>query len=78
MKKKFNVYKMTCSSCSSHVEKAVSSKNGVKSCNVNLLSNSMVVEYDENIVDDDEIIKSVVEAGYDASLYSYEEKKVWM
>ena len=78
MKKKFNVYKMTCSSCSSHVEKAVSSKNGVKCCNVNLLSNSMVVEYDDNIIDDDEIIKSVVEAGYDASLYSYEEKKDWM
>ena len=69
---------MTCSSCSSHVEKAVSSKNGVLKCNVNLLSNSMVVEYDEKIIDDEAIIRSVVEAGYDASLYSYEEKKVWM
>ena len=65
---------MTCSSCSSHVEKAVSSKNGVLKCNVNLLSNSMVVEYDEKIIDDEAIIRSVVEAAM-MQVYIHMKKK---
>ena len=71
MKKvKFEVIGMTCSSCSSHVDRAVSKVHGVKKVNVNLLSNSMIVEYDENILNEKDIIKSVVDAGYDASISS--------
>ena len=69
MKKvKFDVTGMTCSSCSSHVDKAVRKLDGVKDVNVNLLSNNMIVEYDEQVVNDDKIIKAVVEAGYGASV----------
>ena len=50
MKTKFAIQGMTCSSCQTHVERAVSKLEGVKSANVNLLSNSMVVEYDETIL----------------------------
>lgn len=69
-KEKFNVLGMTCSSCSSHVEKAVSKVLGVKKVEVNLLASVMTVEYDEKVTDNDTIIKSVVNAGYNASVYN--------
>lgn len=76
MKKvKFDVQGMTCSSCSSHVERAVNKLNGIKSVNVNLLSNNMIVEYDEQKIDNNEIIHAVVQAGYNASLSEKKEKK---
>lgn len=67
-KEKFNVQGMTCSSCQAHVNKAVEKIDGVKSVNVNLLSNNMVVEYDENKIDNNKIISAVIDAGYDASI----------
>lgn len=74
MKDKFDIQGMTCSSCSSHVEKAVSKVNGVKSVNVNLLMNNMIVEYDENTTSSNIIIKSVQDAGYGATLVNDEPK----
>ena len=68
MKQTFNVTGMTCSACSAHVEKAVSKVEGVVSVSVNLLSNSMQVDYDEAVVLADEIIAAVVASGYGASL----------
>lgn len=69
MKKvKFNITGMTCSSCSAHVERAVKGLNGVKKVNVNLLSNNMIVEYDENILNNDDIIGTVIAEGYGASI----------
>ena len=67
---KFVVKGMTCSSCSSHVEKAVNKLTGIKNVNVNLLSNNMVVEFDENELTDEKIIQAVNDAGYSASLSS--------
>ena len=69
MNQKFNVTGMTCSACSASVEKAVKKLNGIESVNVNLLSNSMTVDYDENNIDKSEIIKAVVDAGYGASVF---------
>lgn len=66
---KFDIGGMTCSSCSSHVEKAVSKLDGIKSVNVNLLLNNMVVEYDERAISNDKIIDAVINAGYYASLH---------
>ena len=66
MKKKFNVEGMTCSACSAHVDKAVRKLNGVNNCNVNLLSNTMEVEFDDNVLKTDDIIESVKKAGYKA------------
>ena len=67
-KVKFDIQGMTCSSCSAHVDRAVNKLDGIKSVNVNLLSNNMLVEYDEKITDTDNIIKAVVDAGYGASI----------
>ncbi len=68
MKKKFDVKGMTCASCQAHVQKAVDSLDGIISCNVNLLSNNMEVEYDENKLNDEMILKAVDDAGYKAIL----------
>ena len=64
---KYVVTGMSCAACQARVEKAVSSVPGVKSCNVNLLTNSMGVEGD---VSSSEIISAVEKAGYGASLMS--------
>lgn len=70
MDQKFNVKGMTCSACSSHVEKSVAKVPGVRSVNVSLLSNSMKVEYDEDVTGDAKVIQAVVDAGYDASVFA--------
>ncbi len=62
--KSYNVYGMSCAACSSRVEKAVKNVDGVTSCSVNLLTNSMSVEG----ADDESIIEAVRAAGYDASV----------
>ena len=63
---KFDVTGMMCTSCVSHVEKSVSKLNGVKTVNVNLLTNSMTVSFDELNLNTVAIEKSVEEAGYEA------------
>ena len=68
MKQKYNVTGMSCSACSAHVEKAVSKVPGVNSVQVNLLQNSMVVDYDEAATNDQTIIHAVEEGGYGASV----------
>ena len=67
MKGKFDVTGMTCSACSSRVEKCVSKLEGVDEVSVNLLTNSMQVKYDEKIIKEQGIIDAVVHAGYGAS-----------
>lgn len=69
MNQKFNITGMTCSSCSANVEKAVRKLPGVESVNVNLLSNSMTVDYDEANMDGSKIISAVIDAGYNASVF---------
>lgn len=68
MKQKFDVTGMTCSACSAHVEKSVSKLEGVQCVNVNLLQNSMVVEYDDNALGTTDIIHAVESGGYGASI----------
>lgn len=69
MNQKFSVTGMTCSSCSANVEKAVRKLQGVESVNVNLLSNSMTVDFDEAAIDGKAIMNAVVDAGYNASVF---------
>ena len=62
--KKFFVTGMSCAACSARVEKAVLSVEGVETCSVNLLTNSMKVE---GKAGSEDIIKAVCSAGYGAS-----------
>lgn len=67
MKQEFDVSGMTCSSCAIHVEKSVRKVPGVKDVHVNLMTNSMFVQSDENEhVNTDAIIEAVEQAGYGA------------
>ena len=67
-KEKYSVTGMTCSACSSHVEKSVSKVPGMKEVSVNLLTNSMQVAYDETLCDEQLIVEAVEKAGYGAAL----------
>ncbi len=64
----FDITGMSCAACSAHVEKCVGETAGVKNVSVNLLQNSMRVEYDEGVVSADGIIKAVESGGYGASV----------
>lgn len=70
--KKFNVTGMSCAACSSRVEKAVSKVEGVQSCSVSLLTNSMGVE---GSASEESIIAAVEKAGYGASVAGAEKKQ---
>ena len=61
----YNVTGMSCAACSARVEKAVSKVEGVTSCSVSLLTNSMGVK---GTASPDAIIDAVTKAGYGASL----------
>lgn len=69
---KYNITGMSCASCSARVEKAVKKLDGVNSCSVNLLTNSMVVEGD---VKPQAVIKAVEDAGYGANLIDNSKKE---
>ena len=69
--KQFDVTGMSCAACSSKVEKSVSSVDGVSSCAVNLLTNSMTVE---GVASENDIISAVEKAGYGASVKGREKK----
>ncbi len=68
MKERYHVTGMSCSACSSHVEKAVNKLKNVEKASVNLLTETMDVTYDETKITSAEIIDAVVKAGYGASV----------
>ena len=67
MKQTFDVTGMTCAACSARVEKASNKVEGVEQATVNLLKNSMEVEYDGNPATVVAICAAVEKAGYGAS-----------
>ena len=71
---RFDIEGMTCAACQAHVEKAASKLEGIKKANVNLLNNNMDVEFDENIIDEEKIIKAVVDSGYGAKIHNQKEE----
>lgn len=68
MKERYHVSGMTCSACSSHVEKAVNKLSGIEKASVNLLTETMEVSYEEEKLSSDEIVAAVEKAGYGAVL----------
>lgn len=67
-KETFDITGMSCAACSNRVEKAVGALNGIQEVNVNLLKNSMVVEFDEKTLSCEDIEASVTTAGYGAKV----------
>lgn len=64
MKKSYNITGMTCSACSSGIERACGKLDGVAQCEVSLMGKSMKVEFDENTVSEEKIFSTVKELGY--------------
>lgn len=69
MKSVFNITGMSCAACAARVDKAVSAVRGVQSVAVNLLKNTMRVEYDEKTVSPAVIVSAVEQAGYGARVF---------
>lgn len=67
MEKKFDITGMSCSACSSKIQKKISHMEGVRSAQVNLLTNSMVVDAEDGVTPD-RIIGEVEKLGYGASV----------
>ena len=65
MKERFDVSGMTCASCQANVQKAVE-KLGVDFVNVNLISETMTVSYNDGKISENDIIKAVEKIGYGA------------
>ncbi len=70
MRKKFSVGGMSCSACSARIERILRNKDGIQKADVNLLSGSMVVDYDANTIGDDDIISAISKAGFTAEVYN--------
>ena len=68
MNQKFNITGMSCSACSAAVDRSVRRLDGISDCQVNLLTNSMTVSYDNSILSENDIISAVNAAGYGASV----------
>ncbi|MEG1848478.1 MAG: cation transporter [Lachnospiraceae bacterium] len=66
-KQRFYITGMSCSACSTHVEKSVSKLNGMQHVTVNLLTNTMQTEYLEDQLSQESIIAAVEHAGYGAT-----------
>ena len=64
-KQSFAVKNMMCAMCVAHVRKAIEGLDGVKDVNVNLASNSALIEFDESKITPQQIKEAVVAAGYD-------------
>ena len=75
MQEKYDIIGMSCAACSSRIEKSVSALSGMNECTVNLLKNSMVVNYDGNVLNSAQIIQAVEKSGYGASLQVKSQRK---
>lgn len=64
MKKKYDITGMTCAACSLGIEKTVKKLDGVSSCEVSLMGESMSVEYDEKSLKEQDIFSAVLSLGY--------------
>lgn len=67
-KRFFDLTGMTCSACSSRIEKTVGGLEGVREVSVNLLNNRMAVVFDGHALTAEDIARAVREAGYGASV----------
>ncbi len=66
MVQKFEVLGMTCSGCSSTVDRVVNKLSGINSVEVVLQENCMTVDFDDWVLSNDDIVKAVYNAGFDA------------
>lgn len=66
MKQEFQIYNMSCAACAKAVERVCKKLEGVSKLDVNIATEKMNIEYDENILSSEKIILAIQKAGYDA------------
>ncbi|MDE7181755.1 MAG: heavy metal translocating P-type ATPase [Clostridia bacterium] len=76
MTERYNITGMTCSACSSGIEKAVGKLDGVTLCEVSLMAKSMKVELDESVTGEEVIFATVKSLGYGINREGEERKEV--
>ena len=64
MEKRYNITGMTCSACSSGIEKSVNKLDGVTHCEVSLIGKSMKAEFDDSVISEEQIFSTVKSLGY--------------
>lgn len=69
-----NIQGMTCASCVAHVEKGIKKRDGIDMASVNLATEKATVSYDPDTTTVEDIVQSVFDAGYAASVPSEEER----
>ena len=69
-KEHYDITGMSCSACSARIEKVLGKQKGVAQVNVNLLKNSMVIDYDEAVIDDATIVGKITKLGFGATLHN--------
>ncbi|MBN2696249.1 MAG: cation-translocating P-type ATPase, partial [Bacilli bacterium] len=67
-REKYDVTGMTCSACQARIEREIGKIEGIKEATVSLINNSLIVDYDDQIVNSDKIISTVRSSGYDARI----------
>lgn len=68
MKHNYEVKGMSCAICKNTIEKNLSKMDGVTSCNVNLLENDMIIDYDETKISKEELANKLDNLGYELVL----------
>ncbi len=76
MKQRFDIVGMSCSACAANIERVLGRLDGISEVSVNLLNNNMNVEYDENVIEEADIVTAVDNAGFEALPIKKSEKKV--
>ena len=71
----YNISGMSCAACSSSVQRVVSRLQGVESCDVNLITGKMTVNYDETKTGESDFIRVVEKAGFGISPDKPQEEK---
>lgn len=66
----YKISGMSCAACSARIEKALRRTKGIKNANVNLATNSMMVEFEEEVITSEQIINAVEKTGYKAFLHA--------
>lgn len=74
MKKNYQVKGMSCAICKNTIEKQLNKLDGVRQCQVNLLENDMIIDFDENKINIDKIAATVDHLGYELIIGAKKEK----
>ncbi len=64
MNKRYEITGMTCSACSSGIERALQKQEGVALCEVSLMGKSMLIDYDDAVISEEKVFETVRSLGY--------------